>query len=177
MNCVLCGFHRAGKTTIGRACAQELGWKFFDTDHLLEERYALLKNSSLNCRKIYEKEGEEYFRALEHQVLLDLHPTSESIIATGGGSVLCQKNRSLIAELGSVIYLRRDPAILEKEIFNGDLPAFIDQSNPHPSFSKVYQKRSLFYEELAQYTIDIDHRSLPQVVEKLCQELRVFCCG
>jgi shikimate kinase len=102
----LVGYRGSGKTTVGRALADRLGWAFLDADVVLEER------AGKTIRDIFAADGEAAFRDLESTILADLVKRTNTIIATGGGVVLRETNRQLLAETGFVAWLTADPATL-----------------------------------------------------------------
>lgn len=85
-NLYLVGMMGAGKSTIGQAMATRLGYRFCDTDTVIEQA------AQQTIPQIFEATGEAAFRALESQVLSQLSPYTRMVIATGGGIVLDQEN-------------------------------------------------------------------------------------
>jgi shikimate kinase len=98
-NVILVGPMGAGKSTIGRALADELGVVFHDSDDLVEER------SGASISWIFDVEGEEGFRERETAVIRDLANARGMVLATGGGAVLREENRRILSGLGTVVYL------------------------------------------------------------------------
>src|SRR5919106_1019761 len=96
----LVGMMGAGKTTVGRALARRLKLRFVDSDHEIETR------CGVKIPVIFEIEGEAGFRAREAQTPAELTLLPGIVLATGGGVVLAEENRRLLAERGTVIYLR-----------------------------------------------------------------------
>ncbi|HCU05386.1 MAG: hypothetical protein A2X77_04905 [Gammaproteobacteria bacterium GWE2_42_36] len=101
-NIYLIGPMGAGKTTIGRQLARKLNWAFYDTDHIIEER------TGVDLSWLFDIEGEESFHQRERKVLEELSQINQTVISTGGTSVLLPENRTLIANTGLVIYLYTD---------------------------------------------------------------------
>ena len=81
-NVVLVGPMGAGKSTIGRTLAEQLGYVFRDTDTLIEER------TGANIAWIFDVEGEEGFRERETAMICELADENGMVLATGGGAVL-----------------------------------------------------------------------------------------
>lgn len=86
----LVGFMASGKTTIGRALADRLGWQSEDIDDLIERR------ERLTIADIFAQRGEPYFRSVEKEILKLLQPLRHVVIATGGGTFADPDNRALI---------------------------------------------------------------------------------
>jgi len=99
----LVGFMGCGKSTVGRALADELGWSFFDLDHEIESG----AGSSIN--EIFDQQGEPVFRALEASALAKRVNAVKSgrpqVIALGGGALMDDKNFELIMNHGVVVWL------------------------------------------------------------------------
>src|SRR3984957_1394832 len=96
---VLVGFMGAGKTTVGRLLAANLGVPFTDSDHVIEDR------AGKPIRQIFADDGEAAFRALEHEVIADLLAGPDIVLAVGGGAVEHALTRKLLAE-APVAFLR-----------------------------------------------------------------------
>ncbi len=98
----LVGYMGCGKSTIGRKLSSRLGWRLVDTDHLIEER------AKESVAQIFDKYGEEYFRELEREVLLELAQSEEPcIVSTGGGLPMWRDNMEVMNGAGVTVYLRR----------------------------------------------------------------------
>ena len=90
-NVFLVGPMGAGKTTIGRRVAEDLGLSFYDLDQEIEQR------TGADVRLIFDIEGEEGFRKRESDLLKELTSRREVLVATGGGAVLLKENRQQLA--------------------------------------------------------------------------------
>ena len=101
-NIVLIGMPFSGKTTIGKWLKNYFtSKKFYDVDEIIEEKYGSIS-------KIFSDKGEEEFRKLEEKVTLELSTKNNAIIATGGGTILSEKNVRRLKHLGVLIFLDRD---------------------------------------------------------------------
>jgi shikimate kinase len=95
----LIGFMAAGKTTVGRALARRLGWRFEDIDDLIEGR------ERMTVADIFSRKGEPFFRAVERDMLQLLVPMRHVVVATGGGSFVDPENRALINRDGVSVWI------------------------------------------------------------------------
>jgi len=95
---ILIGMMGCGKTTVGRILAEALGYRFFDTDAVIESA------AHKSIPEIFATDGETGFRELETQVLAELSSYSRLVIATGGGIVLARQNWSYLHH-GVVVWL------------------------------------------------------------------------
>ena len=103
---VLIGFMGAGKTTVGRLVARELGREFVDTDTLVE------RMARLQIAEIFQREGEEGFRRREIVAIDRAVAIPGRVIAVGGGAVLSADNRTVLKQAGLLVYLRATPETL-----------------------------------------------------------------
>ncbi|WP_124100857.1 shikimate kinase [Ruminococcus sp. Marseille-P6503] len=94
----LCGFMGCGKSTIGRLLAKRLGTGFTDLDTYIE------KKEGLRIPEIFEKYGEDHFRAAETEALEELGAAG-GVVATGGGALLSDANAQTAANNGTAIFI------------------------------------------------------------------------
>jgi len=79
----LVGFMGAGKTTVGRALAERLGWRFEDLDDVIQAR------EGRSVDEIFRQRGESGFRELERRVVREILATAQFeplVLALGGGA-------------------------------------------------------------------------------------------
>ena len=104
---VLVGPMGAGKSTIGRMLAKELGYRFLDSDRIIEQR------CGANIPWIFDVEGEDGFRQRETAMLDELSNENNTVLATGGGAVMRPENHPLLKKDAMVIYLK---ASIEQQV-------------------------------------------------------------
>ena len=98
---VLVGLMGAGKTTVGRRCAKRLGRDFVDLDDLI------MTHAAMSIEDIWRERGEERFRELEREVVVDVCASPVPlVIACGGGTVVDAENRRRLRDVGTVVWLR-----------------------------------------------------------------------
>ena len=95
----LVGFMGAGKTTVAAALGRRIGWRTEDVDQRIEAR------EHRRVSAIFSQEGEGYFRQVEREVLRELLPERNVIVATGGGTFVDPDNRALMLSDGAVAWL------------------------------------------------------------------------
>ena len=138
-NLVLVGMPGCGKTTVGRELARLSGKPFVD----LDERIA--DSAGTPIPEIFAQEGEEAFRHLESLVLDDICTKGGQVIATGGGAVLQEENRTALRRTGRVYWLRRDISLLP----TGGRP--LSQAG---SLEEMYRVRKPLYNAAADAVLD-----------------------
>jgi shikimate kinase len=162
---VLVGFMGCGKSSVGRALAERLGWGFLDTDLLVEE--ALGKP----VREIFAAEGEAAFRAAEAEVVRRAAAARGMVIATGGGALNDPESRSALRAGGVLIWLcARPEAILARVGPAEDRPLLAGAADPLAAVEDLLARRTPLYAQ-ADYTLDTSDLSLEAVVEQLCAVL------
>jgi len=148
----------AGKTTVARALGRRLGWRVEDVDERIEAR------ERRSVAAIFAQQGEPYFRQQERQVLSELLPARQVIVATGGGTFAEPDNRALMLADGAVVWLDVPlPRIMERVPADGRRPLAADRAQ----MEQLYTRRRLAYAE-AHLRIDGTH-PVPEVVEHLLE--------
>jgi shikimate kinase len=105
---VLVGMMGAGKSSVGRRLAARLGMTFVDADSEIESA------AGMSIPEIFDKHGEDYFRAGEKRVIARLLDNGPQVLATGGGAIMDQTTRDLIHIKGISVWLKADLDVLLK---------------------------------------------------------------
>lgn len=165
MNIILCGMPGCGKSYLGKMVASELKQVFVDTDELIMSEYSSRQDTRLTCREISLKEGEPYFRRLEHQVILGLKDIQNSVIAIGGGALCTPENIPILKELGWMIYLKESPEVLLTRLMRKDpLPSYVDPNDIEGSFNRLLNQRLPLYEQHCHTSVDMDSEDIFEVL-------------
>ncbi|MGL5940154.1 MAG: shikimate kinase [Waterburya sp.] len=141
INIYLIGMMGSGKTTIGKYLAQDLNYRFVDTDQTIE---AIAKQP---ITQIFQQSGESQFRELETKVLAELSVYTRSVIATGGGIIQQQINWSYLRH-GLIVWLDVDLAILKKRLVQDETRPLADKLE-----SLLTTRRPLYAQADIQITI------------------------
>ena len=156
INVFLIGIMGTGKTTIARLLATELGYRFFDTDVLIEQ----IAGKKIN--QIFADEGEETFREWESQVLSQLAAYTKLTIATGGGIVLRRMNWSYLQH-GLVIWLDAPVEVLIERLQNDTTRPLLQTSDPTSTLKNLLEQRRHLYAQ-ADLHIPITARETPEQI-------------
>ncbi len=164
---VLVGMMGAGKTSVGRALATQLGRPLFDSDEMIEER------TGRTVREIWATDGESAFRTLETETLLDALAAPEpSVIAAAGGIVLAEANRRALAEADAyVVWLVASADVLLDRVRRGLHRPLLDD-DPEATLRRMYAEREGLYQEVADGVVSVDHRSGGEVTQAVLR-----CCA
>lgn len=114
MKIVLIGYMGAGKTTLGKALAQQTGLRFYDLDWYIEEK------SGTTISQIFKQEGEAAFREKERQALHEVIETEDIVLAVGGGTPCFYDNIDFMNQQACTIYLKATPETLKAHIRMGE---------------------------------------------------------
>ena len=136
-NLILIGMPGCGKSTIGKKLADIIKRPFIDVDEQIE---------SFAKRRIPEifKQGEDYFRDIETQVIYALEKEASTIISTGGGVVKREENIRSLKKNGVIIFINRHPDNIIKDIDTTSRPLL---SNKKEQIFKLYQERVELYKK------------------------------
>ena len=110
---ILIGYMGAGKTTVGRALAKELGLSFYDLDWYIENR------RRKKVSQIFAEQGEEGFRQIEYNMLHEVAEFEDVVISCGGGTPCFFDNMDYMNGQAQVVYLRCSPQVLHGHLLMG----------------------------------------------------------
>ncbi|WP_435171471.1 shikimate kinase [Falsirhodobacter sp. 1013] len=136
---VLVGMMGAGKTAVGTQLARQLGVPFVDTDHEIEAA------AHRTIPEIFARDGEEFFRARETQVLERLLQGAPSVLSTGGGAFLAEANRDLIRDKGVSVWLSADLDTLWQRVRNRNTRPLLRTPNPRRTLADLLAAREGIY--------------------------------
>ena len=164
-NIILVGLMGAGKSTIGRNLARQLGKEFYDSDRVIEER------TGVDIATIFEIEGEQGFRDREEQVINDLCRMDNIVLATGGGSILREVNRKNMKKYGHVIYLRTTAEMLYSRIRYDKSRPLMQTKSPLDTLKNLLKDREPFYIEVADTIITTGKQKATSIVKRVEEAL------
>jgi shikimate kinase len=156
----------AGKTTIGRLLADELGLEFKDADREIEVR------SGVDIPWIFDREGEAGFRQREAAVLEELGQLDRVLISTGGGAILLPGNRELMRARGTVVYLHTSVEEQARRTGRDRKRPLLQTDDPARVLAELMAVREPLYRDTADVIIDTDGRGPKAVAQELAQRLR-----
>ena len=155
---VLIGPMGAGKSRVGQRLAASAGAPFIDTDERIADRYGPIE-------LIFEREGEEYFRIVEREVVAEAL-REEAVIALGGGAVLHPDTRDDLTEL-PVVWLRVSPESVDSRLAGGIRPLLADGGIG--TWTEIMQQRAPIYAALSDLDLDTSRRSVARIVDDITE--------
>ncbi|MGD8418640.1 MAG: shikimate kinase AroK [Pseudomonadales bacterium] len=161
----LVGLMAVGKSTVGRLLAQQLGYEFYDTDQVIEER------AGADVAWIFDVEGEEGFRNRESHVIDELTRLEHVVVATGGGAVLRDCNRRMLAARGCVIHLDSPLDRLLERTHKDRKRPLLQNGNPEETLARLQAEREPLYQEVADYRFVTDRHGPKALVRAIAARL------
>ena len=159
-NIVLIGFMGSGKTVVGRLLADRLGYKFIDTDKIIEERIGK------TISDIFNDEGEHYFREIESNIVKELSELSGHVISTGGGIVLNQDNLTCLKKGGLTVWLKASPESIHKRVVSESHRPLLNVKDPLNEIKRLLSPRERLYSE-ADISVETDDLDIEKIVENI----------
>ena len=162
-NIILIGMPGSGKSTIGVVLAKRLGFRFIDSDLVIQEKYGK------TLERLIDEYGDSGFIQIENDVNKSIE-AEHTVIATGGSVVYGSEAMQHLKSIGTVIYLEVSEEELRERL--GDLKERGVVSNGKGTIKEIFADRRALYEKYADMVYCQKHRLLRDSVEELC---RIIC--
>lgn len=157
----------SGKTAVAKALARLLDVPFYDSDHEIERR------SGADIPLIFEREGEAGFRRRERDVIDELTHRTKIVLATGGGAVLDEHNRSVLAQRGWVVYLETSVAQQAERAGRTRHRPLLHGAEPLVRLQELMRIREPLYLEIADLRVATDRQRVHSVAEWIAREYKI----
>ncbi|MEP6708760.1 MAG: shikimate kinase [Verrucomicrobiota bacterium] len=165
---VLIGFMGMGKSSVGQLLAERTGWRKFDTDELVAAKFAL------PIAEIFARFGEDRFRDAETSALRELPREGDSIVVTGGGTILRAKNVQLLREIGTIVCLNADEERLFERLASRRNRPLLQTSDPRATMKELLRSRETIYKKAADIMIDTSDLTHEEVADEVIKELKTL---
>ena len=160
---VLVGVPGAGKTTVGKLLAKDLGIDFFDSDQVIESR------AGKSVSDIFTQDGEPAFRKLEHDVIVELLDSNNVVLALGGGSLGNEETRAKVKDATTVWLVAGLAQAVDRVGMNRNRPLLL--GNVRGQLADLMAAREPFYKEVAAIAVDTSRLIPSEVVTEIVSEL------
>ena len=167
-NLILVGMMGSGKTTMGRALAKQLGKDFVDSD---EE---IIKRTGVTVPHIFDIEGESGFRLRETAAIRDLAGRDNLVLATGGGAVLTEENRTALRQNGIVIYLKASVHDLWQRTRHDRNRPLLQTKDPHGMLTELFQQRDPLYQQVSDIVVQSGKQSVNVLMQHLIEKIDAY---
>ncbi len=145
---LIIGYMGAGKTTIGKVLAKDLGLQFYDLDWYIEGRM------HKTVPQLFAERGEEGFRKVEHNMLHEVAEFEDVVISCGGGTPCFYDNMPYMNTQGDTVYLKASPEVLYAHLKMGKVERPL-LKNKTPEEMQAFIKEQLAMRE--QYYMQAKH--------------------
>ena len=159
---VLTGMMGAGKSTIGRLIAKRLNVKFIDIDKIIE------KNEKKTIKRIFDENGEKYFRVIEEKITINVIKNKIAVIALGGGAFINNKVREKVLKTCVSVWLKVNIDNLTKRYNKNNRRPLLNKNRLEADVKKIYQSRKKIY-SLANFKINCDNIDKGKIVKKIIE--------
>jgi shikimate kinase len=167
-NIVLIGFMGTGKSTISDFLKNVFAMDVVEMDQIIAQR------QGMSISDIFETYGEQYFRDLETNLLIEMQSRSNVVISCGGGTPMRECNVVEMKKNGRVVLLTAKPeTILDRVKNNHDRP-LIENNKTVPFIADLMEKRRAKYEAAADIIIETDGKNELEICEELVHRLRIM---
>jgi shikimate kinase len=156
----------AGKTTIGRQLAQLLHLEFLDSDQAIEAR------AGADIPWIFDVEGEAGFREREVRMIDELTQRDSIVLATGGGAILREENRTALSQRGSVVYLYASIRQQFERTSKDRNRPLLQVPDPEGRLRELMAERDPLYREIADHVVETDGLPARTVAQQLSRALK-----
>ena len=164
-NIVLIGFMGAGKTSISEYLKTLFAMDVIEMDQIIAER------EGMSIPDIFEIHGEQYFRDLETNLLIEMQSRKNVVISCGGGTPLRECNVVEMKKNGRVVLLTASPETIFDRVKDSHDRPVIENNKNVPFIADLMEKRRAKYEAAADIVINTDGKSIIEVCEELVQKL------
>lgn len=164
MAIVLIGVPGAGKSTVGKILAQQLGTTFIDTDSVIEQ----VAGKSIS--DIFIQDGEPHFRQLEKQIIAESLANNDAVISLGGGALMDPQTRSLVKEQICYWLQAGLSQAVDRVGMNKNRPLLL--GNVRGQLADLMAAREPLYIECAKHVVDTNQLTAEQVANHIFDEVR-----
>lgn len=153
----------AGKSTVGVVLAKRLGYRFIDSDLVMQEHKGML------LHQIIEEKGLDGFLKVENDINASIR-ADKSVIATGGSVIYGREAMTHLKGMGTVVYLKLTYASIEERL--GDLNERGVAVRLGQTLADLYEERIPYYEKYADITVDCEDRMIKDIVAEITKAMR-----
>lgn len=164
-NIFLIGFMGTGKSTVSEELKKKLGRELVDMDQFIEE------TQGMPISEIFEKYGEDYFRDVESNTLIELQKRKQLIVSCGGGVVLREENAAYMKKSGKVVLLTAEPETIYERVKNSSARPILNGNMNVEFIRGLLQQRQAKYMAAADITVSTDGKTAAGIAEEIVRNI------
>ena len=165
-NLALIGFMGTGKSSVGRLVASNLHFTFLDTDDVIEGR------AGLSIAEIFKHQGEAVFRDLENRIVEELTRRDRTVISTGGGLPVNEKNMPSLKTHALTVCLWASPEKILDRVKEQTHRPLLNEADPLARIRQLLSERERFYRQ-ADVLLNTEFRSIREVAQQVTNQFRL----
>lgn len=160
-NIFLIGFMGTGKSTVAQELQKKLDMKLVEMDA------RIVQEQGMSINEIFSQFGEDHFRDVESQLVLDIGQEENTIVSCGGGVVLRNENIANMKKSGTVIFLAATPQTIYDRVKDSSERPILNGHMNVAYISELMEKRHVLYEAAADIRIDVDDKTVADICEEI----------
>ena len=164
-NIFIIGFMGSGKTTVSHCFAGICGMEQVEMDRLIAER------EGMNIPEIFEKHGEEYFRNLETNLLLEIQQKNNMVVSCGGGTPMREENVTAMKKNGRIVLLTAKPETIYGRVKDSHDRPLLENNKNVSYIAQLMEQRRGKYEAAADLIIETDQKDKFAICEEIIEKL------
>ncbi len=161
-NYILIGMPAAGKSTVGVVIAKRLGYRFVDTDILIQEQEGRL------LKEIIAERGIDGFLEVEDRVNMEV-AADRTVISPGGSVIYCKNAMEHYKEIGKIVYLQVSFETINRRITNAKNRGVVLKEGQ--TLKDLYDERTQLFEKYADITVCEEGLDLEETIDKVMEHL------
>lgn len=162
----LIGMPGSGKSAVGRILARRLGWKFIDTDRVIEN------NFGMKLQAVVDRLGAEAFGLVEEETVLKLDAEEQTVISTGGSVVYSDSAMRHLASISTVVFLDLPVEAIRRHI-SGEAPRGIVGMNEGGGLKELYEQRFPLYRKHAHVVVLLESDTPEEAATRVLSHLQL----
>lgn len=167
-NIVLIGFMGTGKSTVSELLKRRFSMEVVEMDQIIEER------QGMSISDIFATYGEEYFRDLETNLLIEMQSQKNMVISCGGGVPMRERNVVEMKKNGRVVLLTAKPETILNRVKNNHNRPLLEGNKNVDFIVDLMEKRREKYQTAADIVIETDGKSGLEICEELVKKLKTL---
>ena len=167
-NIFLIGYMGTGKSSVAKFLSTEHGWDVLEMDDMIVQR------QGMSIADIFEKQGEEYFRDVESNLIKEICLQQNKVVSCGGGVVLREQNVDEMKKRGSIVLLSASPETILERVKDDTSRPLLQGNKTIEFLSEMMEKRREKYENAADVVIQTDGKQIAEICNEIVEKIKVM---